>query len=253
MAIAIQGRGLLLASLLLVACQSDQMGPRATTMPAAFPSSQVAQIGSPGAAATIVPAVKVELNGRPVPNVDVTFTVTRGGGAVAKRVVRTDAHGLADCGAWTLGPELGGTNEVVASIEGAPPVSFSALAFALPAGAEAYDLVSENGYRLPAHGFWLGQWEVVAGRLVLSATSTYTATIVEFNSTTREFEVATYDGPYSRSGSQLALTNYDGAPVATGVFQIDLLAVHVEFDPLLFGSDDTAPPPPQDDVYRRVI
>lgn len=79
------------------------------------------------------PAVRVvDANDDPVPGVEVTFTVTAGGGDVTDAVRASDADGIATVGGWTLG-SLPGTQSLTATAEGAASVTFTATALTLPA------------------------------------------------------------------------------------------------------------------------
>lgn len=57
----------------------------------------------------------VDANGNPVPNVNVLFAVTAGGGAVTPGTVVTDAFGRAST-TWTFGPQAGTLNRVTATV-----------------------------------------------------------------------------------------------------------------------------------------
>jgi hypothetical protein len=80
--------------------------------------------------ATISPALAVLVRDRfdnPVPGIPVRFAVTAGGGTLAGGTQVTNAQGIATLETWTLGT-VAGTNTVSASVEGLPPVAFSATA-----------------------------------------------------------------------------------------------------------------------------
>ena len=86
------------------------------------------QVSAPGSTVAIAPAVKVSDQwGNPLAGVSVNFTVTGGGGSLASSVGNTDGLGVAKSGAWTLGPSKG-FNTISASVAGAPPATFSAIA-----------------------------------------------------------------------------------------------------------------------------
>src|SRR5439155_7392950 len=55
-----------------------------------------------------------DLNGRPVAGVQVTFSVTAGGGSITGATQVTDANGVATVGTWTLGASTG-LNELQAA------------------------------------------------------------------------------------------------------------------------------------------
>lgn len=63
--------------------------------------------------------------GNPVPNTDVTFAVTGGGGSVQGGTQPTDLQGTASPDGWTLGPNPG-PNTLDATVPGLPAVTFSA-------------------------------------------------------------------------------------------------------------------------------
>ena len=76
-----------------------------------------------GTAVPTVPSVLVrDGGGNPLSGLQVTFTVTGGGGSVGTATATTNASGVATPGSWTLGPD-GGPNTLratVAGITGAP-------------------------------------------------------------------------------------------------------------------------------------
>ena len=87
------------------------------------------QQGTPGAALAHPLAVEVrDWSNNPVPGVEVTFTVTDGGGQLGEQFTvehaMTDANGQAEL-TLTLGPNLG-TNTVEVTIAGHEPVTFHA-------------------------------------------------------------------------------------------------------------------------------
>jgi hypothetical protein len=230
-------------------CAGDATAPRGPILLTAAPGARLAQVAPPGAAAAVAPAVHVEIDGAPVVGVSVKFVVTLGGGAVLETLVKTDARGIASCGAWTLG--AAGANEVVATVDNGPSLAFGGLAIDLPTDGDAYNLIGTNGAPLPTTVGPppLDPYVVVAGRMVLHPDSTYSDVIVQYLPTERAFLVSHFHGSYARSGSQLTLTGYAGVPTVTGTFQVGLLAVYVSSDALW--GDDTAGPP-EDDVYRRI-
>jgi len=73
------------------------------------------------------PAVLVLHHARPVPDVQVTFKVSSGGGAVEPQSVPTNPQGVAQVTSWTLGPAVG-PNELTAATPGADSVLFTATA-----------------------------------------------------------------------------------------------------------------------------
>jgi len=83
------------------------------------------------------PAVKVtDANGDPVAGVNVTFTVTGGGGSISPAspaTIATDAGGIATLTSWTLGTVAGVNNNTVsasATVPNGSPVIFTATATA---------------------------------------------------------------------------------------------------------------------------
>jgi len=73
------------------------------------------QTQGPGSTLSIRPAAQVtDLSGHPAPGVQVTFTVTAGGGSIIGASQVTDANGIATVGNWTLGAATG-LNELQAA------------------------------------------------------------------------------------------------------------------------------------------
>lgn len=84
------------------------------------------QMATAGTTVPVPPSVILEdALGNPVPDVEVTFAVTTGGGTVAPAVVTSDATGTAALTGWVLGTTIG-ANALRASAAGLPPVTFSA-------------------------------------------------------------------------------------------------------------------------------
>lgn len=120
---------------LLVACggagesvtEPDPIRPtaRPLTVSAASADFQVARVS---ARVTAPPAVLVQDSaGNPIPDVEVTFTVSAGGGTLTGSVTKTNAAGVAAVAAWALGPAPG-ENRVGANAGSLPPVTFAAIA-----------------------------------------------------------------------------------------------------------------------------
>ena len=86
-----------------------------------------AQHGTHDQPLPIEPAVRVAdaRTGQPLPDLSVAFTVSAGGGRVANSTAVTNDDGVATPGKWTLGTPKG-TNTLVAAVEGADPVTFTA-------------------------------------------------------------------------------------------------------------------------------
>jgi hypothetical protein len=87
------------------------------------------QTATPGAAAPVQPAVRVQDSYQNrVSGVEVVFTVSHGSGNVAGANSTTDANGVARLGQWTIGTST--TNTVVATVSGQSiqgnPVTFTA-------------------------------------------------------------------------------------------------------------------------------
>ncbi|MGQ0639848.1 MAG: beta strand repeat-containing protein [Gemmatimonadaceae bacterium] len=88
--------------------------------------SLVSQGGTAGANVASPPSVVVrDALGNPASGVEVTFTVTGGGGTVVDPIQTTGFDGVATATAWTLGVTPG-INTVVASSPGLPSVTFTA-------------------------------------------------------------------------------------------------------------------------------
>lgn len=96
------------------------------------------QTAAAGTAVAIAPSVVVrDASNNPVAGVNVTFTVTNGGGTTSPpsgSTVSTDASGVAALTSWTLGTTAG-TNTVAASVAGlsGSPVTFTATGTTGPA------------------------------------------------------------------------------------------------------------------------
>jgi hypothetical protein len=126
----------LIAALLGASCADSPSGPDGARLAMAAAAGN-GQEALAGAEVAVAPTVVVRGSaGRPLADVAVAFTVTRGGGSVAAAQVRTDAAGIASAGSWTLGPEPG-ENEVQAAAGMAAPVSFTATGTASAPGAPA--------------------------------------------------------------------------------------------------------------------
>jgi hypothetical protein len=92
-----------------------------------------AQTAAVGENTPLAPAVRVrDAHGNPVPGADVRFTTTDGG-TIANATATTDENGLADAGAWRLGPAQG-TQRLTASHGALSSIIFSATATAATSG-----------------------------------------------------------------------------------------------------------------------
>jgi len=88
--------------------------------------SQFALVGRP---VPINPAVRVvDESGKEVQGVEVTFTVTSGGGTATGTTAVSDSAGIATVGSWTLGPALGKNTMTATVSQDVPPIVFGAIA-----------------------------------------------------------------------------------------------------------------------------
>ena len=78
---------------------------------------------TPGAIPDSIRALVTDLNGRPVANARVAFTVTGGGGTVSPAIATTGTNGVA-AAEWKLGP-VAGTNTATATVLGEDDKPFS--------------------------------------------------------------------------------------------------------------------------------
>ena len=92
------------------------------------------QTTAAGTAVPVAPAVLVtDGSSNPVAGVDVTFTVTAGGGTVTGGAAVTNAQGIATVGEWKMGTTIG-LNSLSAAVEGVvQPLVFQATATVGPA------------------------------------------------------------------------------------------------------------------------
>jgi adhesin/invasin len=96
----------------------------ATRFHANAPAERTGTVGQP--LADSIAVTVFDANDNPAPGATVYWAATSGGGSVARATSLTDAQGVAR-NAWTLGPTAG-TQVAQASIQGQPPVSFTAQA-----------------------------------------------------------------------------------------------------------------------------
>ena len=95
-------------AIIVSGCAHEAVAPEGQLSLIVATSSQAVQTASPGDIVGAAPAVTVkDPNGAPVPNVYVSFAVTLGGGTVTQTVAKTDSHGMATSGTWTLGNTSG--------------------------------------------------------------------------------------------------------------------------------------------------
>lgn len=132
-------------------------------------------------------AVVRDASGTPVPNVDVLWTVTGGGGSLNRTTVPTTSAGTATV-TWTLGAAFGAVHTVEASVGGASSAVFTAegtpAAVEVVSGSEQVAAVGDTladplvvlvtgGGGQPAAGVEV-TWTVTGGGGVVSAVDTHT-------------------------------------------------------------------------------
>jgi adhesin/invasin len=94
--------------------------------------SPTTQSAGAGALVSSPPSVRVnDANGNGVANIQVTFSVTAGGGQLTGATPTTNAQGIATVGSWQLGATTG-TNTVRATAGNLAPVTFTATGTAGP-------------------------------------------------------------------------------------------------------------------------
>lgn len=146
------------------------------------------QTSSPGTVLAIAPDVAVfHASGTPAVDVDVTFTVTAGGGSVLNAHVRTNASGHASCGAWTLGVGKG-LNIISATVAGLNPVTFTSK-------AETVSNEVSLSVLTPISGSTVNETVTV----IATATSTYQLSKVTASINGTFIQLAY--GPYGNNGS----------------------------------------------------
>jgi alpha-tubulin suppressor-like RCC1 family protein len=109
-------------------------------------TSATSQSGQINSLVSVRPAVVVtDATALPLAGVTVTFAVASGGGTVTGGSATTNASGVATVGSWKLGPALGNSNALTATIEGSGisgnPVTFTAtgeLTFASVAARQSH-------------------------------------------------------------------------------------------------------------------
>ncbi|HEX6252175.1 MAG TPA: Ig-like domain-containing protein [Gemmatimonadaceae bacterium] len=99
----------------------------ASTVQALTPTAQQAPAGA--GVASLPRVVVRDQNGNPLPGVNVSFTLTGGGGSSFPSVAQTDAAGSAQVTTWILG-SAPGNNTLTASVAGVTPVVFTATGLA---------------------------------------------------------------------------------------------------------------------------
>jgi hypothetical protein len=144
-------------------------------------------------------------------------------------VVVTDAFGLASCGGWTLGPNVG-QNTVTVSVTGAQPATITAFARPRPNILASYKLVAREGPAGP-------DLKLAGGQIVLGDDGYLESGLDYFWNLTNPggtpFPPASWMlSPYSINGSTLHLPD----PNSTGVIRGDTLVVTTMI------GDDGGPP-----------
>jgi hypothetical protein len=144
------------------------VGLRATSLTTGTVSVLVGnnQVGLVGFATNVRPAVTlVDGSNAPIPGAVVTFAIASGAGTLTDSVVTTDANGVAQVGAWELGPAPGANgltasvglagitgNPVAFTASGAPPtytIDFINIGPALSADAQlAFDSAKAHWERI---------------------------------------------------------------------------------------------------------
>lgn len=208
--------------------------PVATTLRA---NSSLDQTGWPGAYVTERPSVIVrDQYGAPMPNVPVHFAAAASGGDVANAVQITSSAGVAMYGPWLLG-QSPGQNRVVASVDGAGSVEFTASG-RMPSIVARYDLQTIGGQPLPLT-FSAGStsWDIVGARYILSADGTYGwgYLVRRYVGGVASVDSALFTGTYARPNSTTTqFFEGNGILFSTGTLQGDVLTViyvdGVDFD-----------------------
>jgi hypothetical protein len=143
---------LLISCSVLAACSDPVDPPRPA---AAVAVSAIAQGAPAGTAVADPPSLRVTTSsGQPLPGIAVHFTVQSGGGTVTGGDQVTDADGLAQVDAWTLGAALG-RNLVRATVDGLEAVDVLFEAMSLPddcSGLVMLDLALGEFVRLKDSG-----------------------------------------------------------------------------------------------------
>ena len=113
----------------LAACKGDAPVPAAV---AAVTTPTIAAPVASRLSETNAPVVKItDARSKPMRNLLVRWKVTSGGGSVLNDSSRTDAQGQATSGGWNLGTTAG-IQTLTATLDGLPPVTFTATAVAGP-------------------------------------------------------------------------------------------------------------------------
>lgn len=138
-------------SMLVAGCGGDSTEAPPPPPPPAGPPASIAiksgdaQEAPAGTAVPVRPSVIVkDASGHAVSGVQVTFTVTGGGGIVTSSTATTGSDGIVSSGDWTLGPDEG-PNTLSATVAGVTPVVFHATGKAAPRVVADTTLGPEGG------------------------------------------------------------------------------------------------------------
>ncbi len=175
-------------------------------------NNQTAAVGQPVA---VPPSVLVtDTTGNPVAGVNVSFTVTLGGGSVGTPVAVTGANGIANAGSWTMGPVAGPDSlEATAAGLAGSPVRFGATA---TAGAAVRLLVTTQPSGAAINGIALAQQPVVQlldgnGNPVNTAGRQVTATLLGPGAVLRGTKIVATNGTGTASFTGLDIFGQAGA------------------------------------------
>jgi alpha-tubulin suppressor-like RCC1 family protein len=121
----------------VVGCGGDGTAPErvAPRTPATLEATTATSLSAPVASTVTVGVMARDASGAPMPGVQVSFSVSRGGGSVTPASAATDGGGVAS-GSWTLGT-VAGQHELRVAATGLSPVVFTAAAQAGPASVLA--------------------------------------------------------------------------------------------------------------------
>jgi hypothetical protein len=112
----------------------------------------------------IAPAVQVtDLSGHPVAGVQVTFSVTAGGGSVTGATQITDVGGIATVGGWTMGPQPG-VNELQAAFNTGVSTGYTILVATAKPACDADATINANRFNLALQAGVLPANNAVSGR-----------------------------------------------------------------------------------------
>src|SRR5438309_404541 len=124
------------------------------------------QTGLTGLAVPIAPAVQVtDLSGHPVAGVQVTFSVTAGGGSVSGAAQITDVGGIATVASWTLGPQPG-VNELQAAFNTGVSTGYTIFVATAKPACDAVATINANRFNLALQAGVLPASSPVAGMVM---------------------------------------------------------------------------------------